>query len=273
MIRKLLLFAFAFFVIHLSYSQEEILLKGLLVSGSLDESSVHIINLSAKTGTVNSPSGSFEIKVKVDDVLLISSIQFVNEEIMITREIFKSGKLTVKLIEDVNELAEVKLKNIGLSGNLNTDVASLEIVKDMPVNIRFGDIQHTKFEADINDPQSAPDNIAFKESQVMNQPGAASVDLLGAALLIGDLLGLKKKQTSQQVRVVNQPVSRQVRDMLGDSFFIKSLGIKEENLGDFIFHLDDTGLSSEMLKKENQYALIEFLIEESDNYKALRGYN
>lgn len=268
---KTLLFAFALLISQFSFSQEEILLKGFLVSESLDESSVHIINLTASTGTVNSKSGSFEIKVKEGDVLLISSVQFVNEEIQITKKIFKEGEIVVKLLEDVNELAEVKLRNIGLTGNISTDVASLDIVKDMPVNINFGDIQHTRFEADINDPQAAPVNHAFKENLVLKHPGTSSVNLLATASLIGGLVGIKKKQTSQPVRTINQPLSRQAREMLGDSFFIKSLGIKEEHLGDFIFYLDDTGLTREMLKKENQFALIEFLFKESANYKASRG--
>lgn len=268
---KKLLFAFALLISQVSFSQEEKVLKGSLISGSLDESSVHIINLNAGTGTVNSSSGNFEIRVKQDDVLLISSVQFVNEEIQITEDIFKVGKLTVKLVEDVNELAEVKLRNIGLTGNLSTDVASLDIVKNMPVNINFGDIQYTSFEADINDPQAAPVNHAFKENLVLKHPGTSSVDLLATASLIGGLLGIKKKQASRPVRVSNQPLSRQVREMLGDSFFIRSLGIKEENLGDFVFYLDDTGLTREMLRKENQFALIEFLFEESAKYKASRG--
>ncbi|HSI70254.1 MAG TPA: hypothetical protein VK941_08490, partial [Gillisia sp.] len=126
--------------------------------------------------------------------------------------------------------------------------------------------------ADINDPQAAPDNIAFQQNQVMSHPGATSVDQLATATLIGGLLGIKKQQPSQSVRVINKLLSQQVREIMGDSFFIKSLGIKEENLGDFIFHLDDTGLTREMLKKENQFTLIEFLFEESANYKSLRGY-
>ncbi|HSI70372.1 MAG TPA: hypothetical protein VK941_09085, partial [Gillisia sp.] len=227
MSRNLILIAFAIFLVQSSYSQEEILLKGKLFSNSLDDSSVHIINLTAGTGTVNSSSGSFEIKVKENDILLISSVQFVNEEIIISREIYKTEKLEVTLMEDVNELAEVKLRNIGLTGNLNTDVASLDIVKDMPVNINFGDIKYSRFEADINDPQAAPDNIAFQQNQVMSHPGAASVDLLATANLIGGLLGIKKKQASPPVRVVNKLLSQQVREIMGDSFFIKSLGIKE----------------------------------------------
>ncbi len=271
MIKDILLFAFGIFLVQSTYSQEKIQLKGLLVTDSLDASSVHIINTTTRTGTVNSSTGRFEIEVRENDTLLISSIQFVNEEIIITGDILTSGQIRIQLKEDVNELPEVKLSNIGLTGNLSTDVASLDIVKDMPVNIRFGDIQHTRFEADINDPQAAPDNIAFKENQIMNQPGAASVDLLGAALLIGDLLGIKKNKASPPVRVSNKLLSQQVREIMGDSFFIKTLGIKEENVGDFIFHLDDSGLTREMLKKDQEFALIEFLIAETANYKTLRG--
>ncbi|MCM4160037.1 hypothetical protein FHG64_13710 [Antarcticibacterium flavum] len=258
--------------VHNTYSQEKIQLKGLLVTDSLDASSVHIINTTTRTGTVNSSTGRFNIEVRENDTLLISSIQFINEEIIISHDIFNSGQLRIQLIEDVNELPEVKLSNIGLTGNINTDVASLDIVKDMPVNMRFGDIKHTRFEADINDPQAAPDNLAFKENQVMSHAGATSVDLLAAASLIGDLLGIKKKHDSQPVGKINLPLSRQIREMLGDSFFIKSLGIKEENIGDFVFYLDDTGLTGEMLKKENQFALIEFLFDHSAKYKALRGF-
>lgn len=261
-----LFFAIGIFVSLPAMSQETIRLKGKIVADTLEESTIHVINKTKKTGTLNSSEGNFSIEVRENDVLLFSSIQFLNQEVTISAEIFEKGYLEVILTEDVNELAEVNISNISLTGNLNTDIGNLEIVKDLPLSVNYGDIMNSRFEADINDPQSAPDNLAFRNNQIST--GAGSLNILGGLDLLGNLLGLKGNKQTAVYTGRPVPTSSQIRKLFDDEFFKTSLGIQEEYIGDFLFYLDEQGITSQMLKDRNRLALIELLIDHGENYNA-----
>ncbi|UJH91091.1 carboxypeptidase-like regulatory domain-containing protein [Antarcticibacterium sp. 1MA-6-2] len=113
--KQLLLLIIGAFFSFAAQAQENIPLRGKIIANNLDGSAVHIINKSQQTGTVNSSTGTFVIEVKQNDTLLFSSIQFVNEERVVTKEDLKAGVIEVNLIEDVNELAEVNISNIKLT--------------------------------------------------------------------------------------------------------------------------------------------------------------
>lgn len=270
MIRIIILVAVGLFFSQSSFSQDNVVLKGRLVADSLQGSAVHIINTTQQTGTVNSSRGTFEIEVRENDVLLFSSIQYINKEIKVTKEIFGKRYLEIDLKEDVNELAEVNISNVKLTGNLNTDIGNLELVRDLPLTVKFSDIKNTRFQADINDPQAAPDNLAFRQNQIST---GGSLNILGGLSLLGNLLGIEEKPGPPSFTGRPLPNSTQIRKLFDDEFFESTLGIKKEMIGDFIFYLDDTALSAEMFKKENQLALIEFLFDQSKKYKTLRARN
>jgi hypothetical protein len=59
-----------------------------------------------------------------------------------------------------------------------------------------------------------------------------------------------------------------VRKMYKDSFFKENLDIDEENINEFIFYVEDKGLTKNMLQKGNELDLIEFLIKRSEEFKA-----
>jgi len=251
-------------------AQENILLKGKINTQYL-EGSVHIINMTQKTGTVNSSSGAFEIMVRENDTLLFSSIQIHKHTVPITSEIISNGFIEVELIEDVNELPEVNISNTTLTGNINTDLASIKTVKDLPVNISYEAIKNLRFPADHNDPQAAPVNHALIENQLIR--GAGSVNILGGLDLLADLIGIKKKPQPKTYSGPPERTSVQLRKRFDDDFFTSSLGIKEKDIGDFLFYLDDQNISAQLMGNSKGLALIELLIDHSDKYKQQKeGY-
>lgn len=249
------------------YAQEEISLRGKVVADSLQESSIHIINITQKTGTVNSSSGSFRIQVQHNDTLLFSSLQYKKVEIVITPAILQQGYLEMLLEAEVNELDEVNISNIDLTGNINTDLSNIEVVKGLgtPVKFSYAQIKDVRYEADINDPQAAPHNLAFQENQVM-LPGG--MNLLPLVDLVAGLFRNKQK-ISPAPPVSTERTSSQIRGMFDDDFFIYSLEIDREHIKDFTFYLDDVALDYQLLRGENRMALIEYLIVQSKMYKSL----
>jgi hypothetical protein len=56
--------------------------------------------------------------------------------------------------------------------------------------------------------------------------------------------------------------------MYKDSFFKENLNIDEDKINQFIFYVEDKGLTKNMLKKGNELDLIGFLIQKSKEFKS-----
>ena len=215
---------------------------------------------------MNSDSGSFQILVRENDELLFSSIQYKNISVRITSEIIEKGTLALSLEEDLNVLDEVNISNVALSGNLNADIAQIPIVRNMPVNLNFGDIKNMRFEADINDPTEAPRNLAFENNTII-KPG---VNLLGLAGIFAGLLGIKEKAAIRAYKSRTLTTNEQLRKLFQDDFFTETLQVEKDYIDDFIYYVDDNGLRNILGKPDNQLALIEFLMEQSKIYNDIK---
>ncbi|WP_026837789.1 hypothetical protein [Gillisia sp. JM1] len=254
-------------------AQENTQLSGSVFAPNLDGASVHIINSTQKTGTVNSDSGSFQILVRENDELLFSSVQYKNVTILITSEIIKKRILDVSLEEDLNVLDEVNISNINLTGNINTDIAQIPIVRDLPVNFSIGDINNMRFESDINDPQKAPLNLALGQ-----RPGLPGADVIGIIELILSPILPDPKPPEIKLNFnkykKNSDIIAHLREIFDEKFFTETLTIKKDFIDDFIYYANDNGLGVILVKPKNQFALIEFLIEQSEIYnKSKLGLN
>lgn len=270
MIKKIIVAAVVILFSSPVLSQNDISLKGKIVTDSLQGATIHIINLTQRTGTVNSAAGHFEIEVKENDVLLFSSIEFEKKEITITRKILQEAYLEVNLVPGLNLLDDVNLSNITLTGNLNTDLENIEIVKGLPLGLSAIDIRNARFKSDFTDPLRAPENLALQQNNILQ---GTSVDIIGAARLISDLLGIKRPKKVQLPPGPDKPLSTQISKLFSEDFFITSLKLKKEKISDFLFYLDDQAINRQLLFNENRMALIELLIDHSEKFKSLDSEN
>ncbi|MFO7720363.1 MAG: hypothetical protein R6W85_07980 [Gillisia sp.] len=267
MIKKILCALSLLLAFPVFSQQENALLKGSINAPFLESASVHVINTTQKTGTVNAASGNFQLLVKAGDTLLFSSIQYQKLEVVISAEIIREGNLAIELIEDINQLTEVNISNIQLTGNINTDLNTIEVVKDLPFDLRFGAVKHMVFESDVNDPLKAPKNLAFESNQVL-QPG---LNLLGMVDILEELFNIKKKAKAPIYKRPTTTIAAQMRKLFDDDFFKTSLGIKEENINDFLFYVDENGLTAHLMEEKNKLKLLDFLFEQSEKYLQIRG--
>ncbi|MCC8360541.1 carboxypeptidase-like regulatory domain-containing protein [Salinimicrobium sediminilitoris] len=201
-----------FFLLSLStVGQERSLLQGKILTPDGEIFSINIVNLTSKTGTTNNSKGEFEIEVVVNDTLLFSSVQFDQREIIITKEVLKKAFLTVLLVEKIDELKEVSISNISLSGNLAKDI------EDIP----------TLTQADIGFPMSdvpPPTSIERKLTTA-----SSGMDLLFNTLN-GKIKMLKKA-------AANEDLSQLVdagENALPESFF-EELLIPKDKIRDFVY--------------------------------------
>jgi len=248
------------------FAQKNFQLKGTVSGPFLEEASINIINSTQKTGTLNSDSGSFQILVRENDELLFSSIQYKNVTVRITSEIIEKGTLDIALEEDLYVLDEVNINNVGLTGNINTDIAQIKIVRNMPVNLNFGDIKNLRFASDVNDPQSAPLNLALGQ-----RSGAApTVDVLGLLFdfIVPNIIG--GRDFVEPKAELNGELTSELRNLFQDDFFTETLQVEKDYIDDFIYYVDENVLRDILGKPDNQLALIEFLVEQSKIYNAIK---
>jgi hypothetical protein len=163
-------------------------------------------------------------------------------------------------------LDEVNINNVGLTGNINTDIAQIKIVRNMPVNLNFGDIKNMRFASDVNDPQSAPLNLALGQTS----DATGGVDVLGVLfdLVIPSIIG--GRDFVEPKFELNGEITSELRKLFQDDFFTETLQVEKDYINDFIYYVDDNGLRDILGKSDNQLALIEFLIEQSKIYNALK---
>lgn len=271
--KNIILTTFCFFIIASALSQEKIItLKGKITAPQLEGAFVHIINTTQQTGTVNTSSGNFKIQVEENDVILFSSIQYKNLEVKITSEVFESAELIVNLEEEVNELSEVNLSNIALTGNISVDLDNIVVVKDLPMDIRFSDVKNARFESDVHDLKDAPRNLAYESNMVVT-PGF--VNMLGVADALADILDLKSepKPSPPVYKRSTTTIAFEIRKLFDDDFFVANFEIKEDQINDFLFYVDENGLTAQMLKESNKLTLIDFLFKQSKNYREILAGN
>ena len=252
--------ALLLFTVSPLLAQENIPLNGKITAPFLEGSSVHIINSTQSTGTVNSGSGAFQILVKENDELLFSSIQYKNVTIQITSEIIGRGTLDITLEEDINVLDDVNISNINLSGNIRTDIQNMKVLDNLPLNYGLSDIEDMIFEADINDSQNAPKDIAFESNEIL-QPG---LNLMAIPGVIEALFNKKERKFLAYVSA-SKASTEELRHLFQEDFFVNTLKVEKQYINDFIFYAIDQGLN-EVIKQSNKLTVTEFLIKQSRSY-------
>lgn len=264
--KNYILVAFVVAAVFPAFSQEGTILKGKIKAEALEGGNIHIINITQKTGTVNTVSGDFQILVKENDTLLFSSIQFEKMEIPVSKEVMENRFLIVELTEDVNVLSEVNVSNIKLTGSLGFDSGEMEVAA-LPVFLPAVAYNDTYFESDVGDPQSSVENIALRGSQ----PPVGGVNILGLMSSLAGIVGVKSRGDKNRILPkADAGIVKNIRNLYAEDFFIDNLKIEKEFIDDFIFFADDNGLTQEMAKG-NELDLIEFLIEQSKNYNLRMG--
>ncbi len=112
------------FYLNLSYAQNKIL-KGQFTGENLDKSFINVINLNQYKSTISQENGKFQIPAKVGDSIFVSSIQYSEVKFLVKPEFFED-EIEIPLKLKVNELQDVNLYSLGLTGDLTKDANSIE---------------------------------------------------------------------------------------------------------------------------------------------------
>lgn len=237
-----------------AFGQERELLVGKIIAQDGEVSFINILNLSSGMGTTNNSDGEFEIQVAKQDTLLFSSIQYEQREVIITEEVLKMSFLTVLLVDKIDELKEVSLSDIDLSGNLATDLEYIPTLTQADLGFPMSDIPKlTSIERKLK----TASNVSTSSKK--NPPGLINVSLDGILNRInGKIEKLQKAAANEDLsQVVDAGMAA-----LPVSFF-EDLTIPEDRIRDFVYFCAEDQRFYDLLPETKRLELLEFYLEKA----------
>ncbi|WP_300436830.1 hypothetical protein [Christiangramia sp.] len=252
MIRKINCRPLALFFLLLSagsqtFSQEIQLLEGQILSDSISPSNIHIVNLNLEQGTTSDASGKFKIYARAGDTIFFSSVQFENRN-WIVRDSNFDKPIEVKLIDKFNELEEVQLDDIKLSGVLSEDITRMPKSIYEKLGIPFPKPRRSSLELAIQSATGEGPMIS-----VINQ-------------LNGTTERLEKAEENNKTAIlVNKGLN-----IIGKAFFVTQLEIPEKEIINFLFYCTEDPQYKELVNTERVLKLIDFYKMKIDSFKKLR---
>jgi hypothetical protein len=240
-----------------SIAQEKTLLQGKVVMSEEEISAINIINLTSQTGTTNNKGGEFEIEVAVNDTLLFSSVQYEPREIVITKEMLKKAFLTVLLVEKIDELNEVSISDINLSGNLATDIDNIPTLTQADLGFPMSDIPRpTSIERKLKTASNVSTTSKY------NPPGNLNVSLDGIINSINGKTAMLQKAAANEdlSQIVDAGVAA-----LPLSFFT-NLDIPEDRIRDFVYFCAEERGFTTLLPEAKRFELVEFYLKKAPQF-------
>ena len=219
--------------------QERRPIKGQLLYKNTKVVAANVVNNTAQTNTITDSDGAFEIDVLLGDEIIFSSVQYRIRSVKITEEILSKNRLVVSVNENINELKEV--------------VVTTDDIE------KFLDLKEEEFKGfDYEkDKSSQLVNRAFNDRQLSD-----GIDFVNIAKLLARAFGNKSSDEQMQMKP-----SEVLPLVFEDSFFEVDLGLDKSDIITFLEFIDNRMKTRELLKKDKEFQLIDFLINESKEFK------
>jgi len=241
---------FLLLVSNLVFSQDErTWIRGKVLYKNINVVSANVVNNTSGQATITNEDGEFEMKVRLNDRLVFSSVQYEIRSTTIDKDILQKSRLVIDVNEKVTILDEVVV------GPENTE--------------KFLDLKKEEFKR--------VDYIADKTTRIKNEilkagtfnNGLNFINLYKAIAKSSNKVELDNKN----INSLKYKPSDLIREVYDDSFFVTTLGIKKDNISEFLLYCNDRFPSKVLFKKSNEFQLIDFLINQSEKFKKILERN
>ena len=215
-------------------------LRGKVLYQDSSVVAANILNTNSEQATITDDNGEFAIEVKLGDELIISSVQYEIRALIITKEILQRNRLVV----DVNEKIQ----------------ALDEVVVSPTRPEKFLDLQEEEFKKFdyTSDKSTRVENEILRKNQLYE-----GVDFVNIFKLM--YKALRKKESDDGSASTYAP-SDVIRQIYPDAFFTEKLNVSQDQIGLFLEFIDDRLEAKDLLKKENEFQLMDFLIKQSEKF-------
>jgi hypothetical protein len=217
------------------------LLMGKVIYQNIPVANEYVINTTSEKATITNEQGEFAIEVRVGDELAFTAVNYQYKLVGITQELLDKNRLVVTVNEKVTELDEVV------------------ITPDDPESyLKVKNEEFKGFEYEI-DRETEVENVAMSDLDRGMQNGLNFANIFRALFKSKDILpeeGPKLK------------VSQVLRQVYDDQFFVVDLKLPQDKIDAFLFYCDTKMPATTLLKKENEFQLIDALVNHSKTFLA-----
>lgn len=222
-------------------------ISGKVVVNSLPMNSVNVSNQASKQVSATDVNGEFMIAVREGDVLLVSAVNVMAKEIIVDKDIFTIGTLTIAMDYVTIELPEVVIKEAS-----KISAESLGVIP-------YGQKRYTQAERHL---QTAGD---FKPIMLLG--------LLGGGMpldpLINKINGRTKRLKKLVVLESKQLMMEKMDEYFNHEFYTNKLNIPIDYIQGFKFFIIENNTFVSYLKSNNIAMAKFFIIELAATYNEI----
>lgn len=239
---KNLLSLFLIFYVTLSFAQDDgrALVKGHVLYKNVDVANEYVINSTSEEATVTDEDGEFAIRVKVGDELVFTAVNYQYQVLEITPEILAKNRIIVSVNEKVTELDEV--------------VVTPEN-EERYLQVKNEEFKEVEYEIDRT---TEVENIALSRTERGMQDGLNFVNIFKAIF---------KSKPDMATEGPKLQVSEVLRRVYDNRFFVEDLKLPQSQIESFLTYCDEKLPARSLLKKENEFQLIDSLVNLSKSFR------
>lgn len=238
---KIVFYLIVLFTVFTGVSQDDDRrpLMGSVIYMNVAVPNENVINSTSERATITNDQGQFKINVKVGDQLVFTAVNYNIKVVTITEEILANNRLVVEVKEKVTELDEVVI----------TPEQQERFLK-----LKNEEFKTYEYEIDRG---TEVENIALSQSERGMQDGLNFVNIFRAIF---------KSQDEAEEPGPRLKVSDVLRQVYDDSFFVVDLNIPQDRIDEFLIYCDTRMPTQSLLKKENEFQLIDALVNNSKTF-------
>lgn len=242
MIKNLLALFFVFYV-SFSFAQDDDrrYILGHVLYKNVNVANEYVINSTTEEATVTDEAGEFSIRVKEGDELIFTAVNYQYKTLKITPEILEKNRIVVSVDEKITELDEVVVTP-------ENEQRFLELKNE--------EFKEVEYEIDRS---TEVENIALSRTERGMQDGLNFVNIFKAIFK-------SKSDTAEEGPKLQ--VSEVLRRVYDNRFFVEDLQIPQEQIEPFLTYCDEKLPARSLLRKENEFQLIDSLVNLSKSFRA-----
>tara|TARA_R110002051_G_scaffold167236_3_gene237989 strand:+ start:523 stop:1269 length:747 start_codon:yes stop_codon:yes gene_type:complete len=237
-----------------SYFSKE--LEGRVLNESGDVAATHVMNTTTNRATITSVEGFFKIAVSLNDTLVFSAVQFKKKELVITSSILESKSLFITMEDALTELDEVVVRPYNLSGDISTDLGSLEtepVVTASTLELPNAYARRwTKTERVLNEATTGGGFIAL--NPILN-------GISGRTKMLKKRLEIEERYARTE----------RVRAFYSDSLYVQDLKIPFIKIDDFMYFCEADEAFSSLVDTHDRLKIWSFFRKKSIVYRENNG--
>lgn len=235
-------------------------IKGQFTGENLEKSFINVINTTQYEATISQLDGKFSITAQVGDSILISSIQYKDVKFVVKEE-FKSEHIKIPLKLKINELDDVDVYSLGLTGDLEKDADNIQIDESIAFSLSSFDISNAYDPEVTTQSEFTLRNLALEK----NQPNIpTNFNIIGIAGALVNTIFKKKKTKNKKGLIETESHTLTYNDILS---LKHHLNLEEEEIENFMSYAYANGLDKISKKNTNELDLVQFLLELSNEFK------